>query len=77
MNIKAQRLCAKWIKGSDEIPGLGFGFHPDTKGPDYVPAFTPQQAADYDSDMEALFGLDCDPYEEAIAVWRDMGLLKP
>lgn len=59
---------------------LGLGFHPDTRGADYVDAegkrcFDDEQAAALDRDVEAAFGI-CDPYETSITVWHALGLVE-
>jgi hypothetical protein len=57
---------------------LGLGFHPDTRGDDYVNAdgsrtFTDEEAADYDDAIEAA-SLGVDPYAFGIEIWETMGL---
>jgi hypothetical protein len=52
---------------------LGLGFHPDTRGADYVeadgsPTLTADEAAQYDADMEAVFDRTIDPYEVGLAI---------
>ena len=48
---------------------IGPGFHPDTRGPEYIhgpdhsPTFTPDQSARFDRAMGAAFGLVADPYD--------------
>lgn len=61
-------LCAKWVKR------LGLGFHPDTPGSGYEPALLPEEAAEYDRDMEALFAVAADPYECGLMAMEDAGL---
>ena len=61
---------------------LGLGFHPDTRGRDYVHAdgsrcFTDAQAAAYDADMHDAHRNEGDPYEAGIAVWQALGLIPP
>lgn len=58
---------------------LGMGFHPDTRGRNYIdgsgrPPFTKVEADQYDSDMEELSGL-CDQYEIGIDEFRRRGWL--
>jgi hypothetical protein len=61
-------ICNHWVSH------FGLGFHPDTRGADYVdgdgnPSLT--EAARYDAEMERLFGLCA----EGVAAMRRAGLL--
>lgn len=70
LHKRTAAIAAKWI---DRI---GLGFHPDTRGGDYLPAMSVAEAAEYDRDMETLFrnpGLD--PYAVCIAVEQEKGLI--
>ena len=53
---EALRICRRWVAV------CGMGFHPDTRGADYVPALSPRMVAKYDNDMNKLFELAVDPY---------------
>lgn len=57
-------ICHKWVAR------LGFGFHPDTRGPDYRPHLSAQEQAEYERDMDALFELSGDPYAAGIEAMR-------
>lgn len=59
--MSAAAICEKWVGR------LGLGFHPDTRGWDYSPALSDEWVAEYEADMETLFGLDGDPYGFALA----------
>lgn len=61
-------ICTKWIKR------IGCGFHPDTRGADYSPAMEAVEVAEYDADMDRLFGAAADPYECAVMAMADAGL---
>ena len=59
---------------------FGLGFHVDTRGADYVTAdgaraLTDAQAQNYDAVVAAMHDI-ADPYEVAIAVWREMRLIE-
>lgn len=60
-------ICAKWVKF------LGGGFHPDTRGADYLPRMGEDDVVEYDRDMETLFASAGDPYECAIMAMADAG----
>lgn len=69
---EAYEIAAKWVKI------IGGGFHPDTRGKDYVwfnsdgkPLLSDEVAAEYDGDMDRLFAIAADPYETAIEAMRD------
>lgn len=66
---EARQIAAKWAAR------IGVGFHPDTRGVDYVPPLAAAEAAEYDADMDALFALPGDPYEAALTAMEDAGLL--
>jgi hypothetical protein len=68
--VDPHAICAKWVAQ------IGLGFHPDTRGADYAPAMTPDQVADYDADMAALFATASDPYECAFMAAADAGLVE-
>lgn len=61
------------------IRKLDLGFHPDTRGRDYVMhsdgsrVFTDAEADDIDACVAAVSGA-CDVYEFGLAVWKAMGL---
>ncbi len=65
---------------------LGLGFHPDTRGEEYVsadlvsqeraPLFSEDEAKAYDADMERAFALG-DPYDVALKEWARLGLITP
>jgi hypothetical protein len=61
---EALRICRRWVAM------FGMGFHPDTRGADYVPPLPPEMVAKYDEDMETLFGLG-DPYAPGIAAMEE------
>ncbi|HET6927456.1 MAG TPA: hypothetical protein VFI48_11470 [Hyphomicrobiaceae bacterium] len=69
---EAYEIAAKWATK------IGGGFHPDTRGKDYVlfatseRMFSDAEAADYDGDMDRLFALAADPYETALCAMRDV-----
>jgi hypothetical protein len=68
---RATLICRKWVSR------LGMGFNPDTRGNNYVPAMKQYQIAEYDFDMNVLWGLDLDPYEFAInamAEWNNVNV---
>lgn len=67
--VLAYIICRKWVKR------IGGGFHPDTRGASYSPALEAPTVAEYDSDMEALFGYPGDPYALAVKAMKDAGLL--
>jgi len=69
---EADRIAAKWVAR------IGGGFHPDTRGKDYVwfgkgglRLFTDAEAADYDADMDRLFTIAADPYAHAVKAMHD------
>lgn len=56
---------------------FGLGFHPDTRGKDYVDSqgsrcFTDSEAAEYDA---VIANFDGDAYETAITVWKALNLV--
>ena len=55
------------------VARFGYGFHPDTRGGDYHPSLTVDEAAEYDRDMDVLFAVEdgCDPYEIAARAMED------
>lgn len=68
-------ICRKWVAR------IGMGFHPDTRGKDYVwtdwpdvRLFDADTAREYDRDMDELFRVAADPYECAIMAMADAGL---
>jgi hypothetical protein len=61
----ASVICRRWVAV------FGMGFHPDTRGNDYDPPLTAEMAAEYDADMETLFGLGGDPYAPGIAAMEE------
>ena len=50
----------------------GMGFHPDTRGDDYVPPLA--DPASYDCDMDTLFRLAADPYDCGLRAMARAGL---
>jgi hypothetical protein len=58
---------------------LGLGFHPDTRGDDYINGdgsrtFSDDEATAFDATVEAMFGLgDC--YQFSLDIWRALGLI--
>ncbi len=63
---KAKAICDKWAAK------LGYGFHPETRGPDYRPPLSAAEAQEYEDDMMRLFGLDIlDPYLYALAALKE------
>lgn len=76
------RLIEAWVRMARLIRDkLGLGFHPDTRGRDYVEdgtggvrSFTDEEAASYDADINTICEAG-DIYEPAFAIWRGMGLL--
>ena len=67
-DTEAARICDKWAAR------LGLGFHPDTRGADYRPELSAEDCADYDSDMETLFGFGGDPYAFGVEAMERAGL---
>jgi hypothetical protein len=65
----AAEIAARWIDR------FGLGFHPDTRGANYVPALSAEDIARYDADMELLFEHAADPYDLSIRAWKEKGLL--
>jgi len=71
---EAMAIATKWVAR------FGLGFHPDTRGKDYCnadysPCLTFAEAAEYEADMDRLFGLG-DAYEFGLQAMRNAGLLK-
>jgi len=63
----AAEISRKWAER------IGMGYHPDTRGADYVTAFSAKDRTEYDADMETLFGLTgIDPYEYGLEAMRDL-----
>jgi hypothetical protein len=69
---EADGIAAKWVAR------IGGGFHPDTRGKDYVwfgkgglRLFTDAEAAEYDGDMDRLFAIASDPYAHAVKAMHD------
>lgn len=73
MTTEAQTIAAKWVAR------FGMGFHPDTKGVDYVDmasgerCLTDEEAAEYDADMDRLFVVAADPYEAGLVAMAAAG----
>ena len=71
---KQERIAAKWVER------IGGGFHPDTRGVNYInrdgsAAFTPEQVAEYDADMEALCDGPRCQYEVSIEAMEKQGII--
>lgn len=64
---KYNSMAAAFAISSKWVARLGGGFHPDTRGKDYAPALSPAEIAEYDSDIDTLFGSIGDPYAYAVA----------
>ncbi len=63
---EAEAIADRWVAR------IGFGFHPDTRGDDYCrPRFSKKTVAEYEADMDRLFGLDVDPYEIAVEAMKN------
>jgi hypothetical protein len=62
------------------VRDLGLGFHPDTRGRDYIGPgdfgryFTDEQADEYDATMRDFPG---DAYEASVQIWTALGLVTP
>ena len=62
------------------VRAFGLGFHPDTRGSDYVNGdgartFTDDEAGLYDATITAVCGLSSlDIYEFSISIWNALGL---
>jgi hypothetical protein len=70
----AAEIAARWVAV------FGLGFHPDTRGVDYVDGsgarcLSDERADDYEAEMELLSSLDCCPYEAGLGAMRAAGLL--
>lgn len=68
-------IAAKWVAK------FGLGFHPDTRGADYVDSagaccLTDAEAAEYDADMQTLAECCDDQYEFGLDAMRAAGLLR-
>lgn len=61
-------ICRKWVAR------LGGGFHPDTR--DYDPPLSPQEASDYERDMDKLFANGGDPYAYGLQAMKEAGLIE-
>lgn len=75
-DLPARVIAAKWVQR------FRLGFHPDTRGRDYVfpnklRCLTDAEADEYDADVERLFSLPGDPYQHGLDAMRAAGLLKP
>lgn len=76
-HLEARIIAARWV---DRI---GIGFHIDTRGADYTFQKTGRRvlnnvlAAEYDADMERLFRLVDDPYEQGLKVMRALAIGAP
>lgn len=71
-DLDASMIASKWVKR------FGLGFHPDTRGVDYVDAagvrcLSDVEAAEYEVDIDTLHGL-CDPYEAGLRAMDAAGL---
>lgn len=71
-DLDAAMIASRWVKR------FGLGFHPDTRGVDYVDAayvrcLSDVEAAEYEVDIDTLFGL-CDPYEAGLRAMDAAGL---
>lgn len=74
--VEARVIAARWVAR------FGLGFHPDTRGRDYVlPDFarclTDAEADEYDTEINRLFELGGDPYQHGLDAMRAAGLLRP
>jgi hypothetical protein len=70
---EAEHIAEKYISR------LGLGFHPDTRGKDYVDSlgkrtFTAKEAAEYEADMGRLFEI-AEPYGVVLSVMCSRGLI--
>jgi hypothetical protein len=72
-NTEAQKIAGKWVAE------FGLGFHPDTRGRDYVEdgnrCLTDAKADEYDSDMDRLFKVAADPYKEGLEAMKAAGII--
>jgi len=68
-----------WLRSCAEY--LGLGFHPDTRGQDYVDngtgkrTFTRAEAKAFERAREMTFGLLDDPYADGLREWERLGLI--
>jgi hypothetical protein len=77
-HIDARVIVAKWVSR------FGLGFHLDMHGADYVfdgtkgsiRMLNDKQAAEYDAEMERLFGLPGDPYQHCLDAMRAAGVMR-
>lgn len=72
-HLQGRTLAAKWVSR------FGLGFHPDTPGQDYVNpdgarSLTDAEAAEYEADIDALFGFG-DAYQHGLDAMRVAGLI--
>ena len=66
-------ICRKWVAR------LGLGFHPDTRGEDYLDdngehALPDAEVIEYNRDMNTLFKVAADPYECGVMAMQDADL---
>lgn len=70
-----EQTFAYWVRY------FGIGFHPDTRGADYVfrngeRCLSEERAKAYDACMEHQFEISADPYLDARKLWAEMGLIR-
>ncbi len=70
LDIIGDQLAEKWARK------IGLGFHPDTRGADYVPALSAADAAEYDRNIAELFALPGCPYARGLAAFERLGLIE-
>lgn len=75
-HLEARVIASRWVDR------FHLGFHPDTRGRDYVlpnmvRCLTDAEADAYDADVERLFSLPGDPYQHGLDAMRAAGLLRP
>jgi hypothetical protein len=61
-------ICDRWTKR------LGIGFHPDSEGFD-IKGFSYEEAAEFDNDMERLFQISDDPYQDGLEAFQRANLI--
>ena len=73
---EAEAIAAKWVER------FGLGFHPDTRGTDYVETrgpnkdvrcLTDEEAAEYEREMDALYDAPGDVYDYGIFAMSEAG----